>query len=115
MRTMRSTPPCRDTCATPGTPNSVRVMSRSTNHDSSSTPMRSDCTAYVISAPPIVTLVTSGSWMSCGRSERIRLTAARVSSSAPARSVSNWNSIAVVLTPSVTVEVTRLTPVSVAT
>jgi hypothetical protein len=63
----------------------------------------------------MVTLVTSGSWMSCGRSARMRLTAARVSSSAPGRSVESWNSIAVVLTPSVTVEVTRLTPSSVAT
>ncbi|MCY1438620.1 hypothetical protein D9M71_548280 [compost metagenome] len=45
----------------------------------------------------------------------MRVTASRVSSSAVARSASSWNSMVVVLTPSLTEEITRLTLLTVAT
>ena len=61
------------------------------------------------------TFATTGSWMSCGKSVRMRVTASRTSSSASARLVSSTNSIAVLLRPSLTDEVTRLMPLTVAT
>jgi len=45
----------------------------------------------------------------------MRVTASRVSSSAVARSASSWNSMVVVLTPSLTEDITRLTLLTVAT
>ena len=102
--TSRSTPPTRATRPTPLIARSDLEISLSTNQESSCSSIRSEPTVKVTMAEPVVvTLETTGSVRSWGRSARTLSTALRTSFRATSGSLSIWNSTRMLAEPSVMV------------
>ena len=103
MRTSRLTPPTRLTEPTPGTASKRRASVLSTNQLRASSSIDGMRRVYANTAPPeILSLLTTGSRKSAGKSERTCWTAERVSSRASCVVFSSRNSAVIDTTPSCT-------------